>query len=143
MRLIDSDGCGSTGAVAVIRKEGAHSVLYMANVGDSRAVLSRSGKAERISIDHKADNPDEVARIKNTGGIVIDNRVGGVLAVTRAFGDHSLKRTGLIATPYVAKITLKPFDKYLIIASDGIWDELSDQDSVDLCHDDLNTKQIA
>ena len=110
----------------MVKKEGNHSILYVANVGDSRAVLSRSGKADRLSIDHKADNPDEVARIKGTGGIVIDNRVGGVLAVTRAFGDHSLKKAGLIATPYVAKITLKPFDKYLIIASDGIWDELSD-----------------
>ena len=126
LRLLDSDGCGSTGCLAVVRKEGNHSVLYIANVGDSRAVLKRSDKAERLSIDHKADNPDEVARIKKSGGIVLDNRVGGVLAVTRAFGDHSLKKSGLIATPYVAKITLKPFDRFLVIASDGIWDELSD-----------------
>lgn len=126
LRLIDSDGCGSTACVAIVRKEGNHNVLYVANIGDTRAVLSRSGKAERLSVDDKADNPDENARIKSTGGIIIDNRVGGVLAVTRAFGDHSLKRAGLIATPHIVKYTLKPFDKYLIIASDGIWDELSD-----------------
>ena len=79
-----------------------------------------------MSIDHKADNPDEVLRIKSGGGIVFDSRVGGVLAVTRAFGDHGLKKSGVIAVPHVAKYTLKPFDKFLVIASDGVWDELSD-----------------
>jgi len=54
------------------------------------------------------------------------NRLGGVLAVTRAFGDHSLKDSGLIAVPHIAKYTLKPFDKFLVMASDGVWDELSD-----------------
>ena len=57
MRLLDADGCGSTGCVAVIRKEGGNNVLYIANVGDSRAVLGKSGKAERLSVDHKPDNP--------------------------------------------------------------------------------------
>lgn len=56
----------------------------------------------------------------------MDGRVGGVLAVTRAFGDHSLKKSGVSAIPHVLKYTLKPFDKFMIIASDGVWDELSD-----------------
>jgi serine/threonine protein phosphatase PrpC len=56
----------------------------------------------------------------------MDSRVGGVLAVTRAFGDHSLKKAGVSAIPHVLKYTLKPFDKFLIIASDGVWDSLSD-----------------
>jgi len=49
-----------------------------------------------------------------------------VLAVTRAFGDHALRKSGLIVTPHVLKYILKPFDKFLVIASDGVWDELSD-----------------
>ena len=57
LRLIDSDGCGSTACVAVVRKEGSANVLYVANVGDTRAVLSKSGTAERLSIDDKCDNP--------------------------------------------------------------------------------------
>ena len=66
-----------------------------------------------------------------------------MLAVTRAFGDHSLRASGLIAVPHIVKYTLKPFDKFLVIASDGVWDELSDQDSVNYCQEDMSTKQIA
>jgi serine/threonine protein phosphatase PrpC len=69
-------------------------------------------------------------------GLIVMGRVGGVLAVTRAFGDHALRDSGLIAVPHVIKYTLKPFDKFLIIASDGIWDELSDQDAINYCKDD-------
>ena len=61
------------------------------------------------------------------------NRLGGVLAVTRAFGDHSLKDSGLIAVPHIVKYTLKPFDKFLVMASDGVWDELSDQEAIMQC----------
>lgn len=143
LRLLDADVCGSTAVVALVRKEGAHSVLYVANVGDSRAILSKSGKAERMSVDHKADNQDENNRIKQANGVILDNRVGGVLAVTRAFGDHALKKDGLIVTPSVTKYILKPFDKYLVMASDGIWDELSDQDTINYCKDECTTKQIA
>ena len=63
--------------------------------------------------------------------------------MTRAFGDHALTRVGLIAEPHIIKYNIKPFDKYLVIASDGVWDELSDQDAISLCNEDLSTKQIA
>lgn len=106
-------------------------------------MLSKGGVAERLSIDDRCDNPDEIARIKSGGGVILDNRVGGVLAVTRAFGDHSLKKSGVSAVPHVLKYTLKPFDRFLIIASDGVWDELSDQDAVNYCKDEVSTKLIA
>jgi serine/threonine protein phosphatase PrpC len=60
LRLLDSDGCGSTACVAVTRKEGAHQILYVANIGDTRCVLSKGGQAERLSIDDRCDNPDEI-----------------------------------------------------------------------------------
>lgn len=129
--------------MCVVRKEGQHSVLYVANIGDTRAVLSKSGQAERMSIDDKCDNIDEQIRIKSVGGLIVMNRVGGVLAVTRAFGDHALRDSGLTAVPHIIKYTLKPFDKFLVIASDGVWDEMSDQDAISLCKDDVSTKQIA
>ena len=59
LRLIDADGCGSTACVAIVRREGVHNVLYIANIGDTRAVLSKSGQAERMSVDDKCDNLDE------------------------------------------------------------------------------------
>ena len=84
-----------------------------------------------------------MARIKAEGGLILDNRVGGVLAVTRAFGDHALKKCGLTPIPPIVKYNLKPFDKYLVIASDGVWDGLSDQDAVNYCNDDVSTEAIA
>ena len=65
-------------------------------------------------------------RIKSGGGIVLDNRVGGTLAITRAFGDHSLKSEGVTAKPFINKHAIRPFDKYLIIATDGVWDVMDD-----------------
>ena len=56
----------------------------------------------------------------------MDNRVGGSLAITRAFGDHSLKKDGVIAKPFVNRHILRSFDKYLVIASDGVWDTIED-----------------
>lgn len=126
LKLIDADGCGSTACCVITRKEGSANVLYVANIGDTRAVLSKGGTAERMSIDDRCDNPDEQARIKQQNGLIVMNRVGGVLAVTRAFGDHALRDSGLTAVPHIVKYTLKPFDKFLVVASDGVYDELSD-----------------
>ena len=89
--------------------------------------MGKNGKAERLSVDHKPDEPTEVERISQIGGKVVDNRVGGTLAVTRAFGDHHLIKEGVTAKPTINKHVIRPFDKYLIIASDGVWDVLSDQ----------------
>lgn len=93
--MMDSDHCGSTACVAVVRKEINHHVLYVANAGDSRAVLSKNGQAERLSKDHKASDPSEQDRIKGVGGKIMDNRVAGGLAVTRALGDHAFKSFGV------------------------------------------------
>jgi protein phosphatase PTC1 len=84
--------------------------MYIANVGDTRAVLLAKGVAYRLSYDHKASDQPEVDRIRFGGGSVFDNRVGGTLAVTRAFGDHSLKKAGVIANPSIKKVTIKSTD---------------------------------
>lgn len=77
------------------------------------------------------------------GGYVVDGRVGGTLAITRAFGDHSLKKDGVTAKPFIKKHVLKSNDKFLIIASDGVWDSMEDQDAVNYCKEDASTKDIA
>ena len=112
-------------------------------MGDTRAVISKNGIAERLSYDHRATDPAEVDRVKSGGGIVVDGRVGGSLAITRAFGDHSLKKDGVIAKPFIKKLVLKNSDKFLVIASDGVWDSMEDQDAVNYCKEESSSKDIA
>ena len=56
----------------------------------------------------------------------MNNRVAGGLAITRALGDHAYKSFGVTGSTYIVRHVLRPFDKYLVIASDGIWDTVSD-----------------
>jgi serine/threonine protein phosphatase PrpC len=68
------------------------------------------------------------------------NRVGGVLAVSRAIGDFSVRNSGLISVPTIKKRMLKASDKFIVIASDGVWDEISDQDAVNYCKEEFSSK---
>ncbi|KAG2393722.1 hypothetical protein C9374_007253 [Naegleria lovaniensis] len=114
--------------------------LYVANCGDARVVISKKdGTAERLTYDHKASDEGEVKRIKAKNGFVAYNRVNGVLSVTRSFGDHAMKEW-VISEPYhsFVDLTENEYD-YLILACDGVWDVISDQDCVNLIHENANT----
>ncbi|MEW5311417.1 MAG: hypothetical protein WDW38_003133 [Sanguina aurantia] len=133
------DGCTAVTALLVGQR------LLVANVGDSRAVLCRAGKGVALSVDHKPNSKDERARIEGAGGVVVwagTWRVGGVLAVSRAFGDRPLKRY-VIATPHMRDEHLTPDDEFLILASDGLWDVMSNQDSVALIRDVIDVEKAA
>ncbi|CAK7205744.1 mgpp2cl-1, protein phosphatase 2C-like protein 1 [Sporothrix eucalyptigena] len=107
-------------------------VLYTANVGDARIILCRSGKALRLSYDHKGSDENEGRRIANAGGLVLNNRVNGVLAVTRALGDTYIKEL-VTGHPYTTETVIQPeLDEFVIIACDGLWDVCNDQDAVNL-----------
>ncbi|KZF26724.1 protein serine/threonine phosphatase 2C [Xylona heveae TC161] len=107
-------------------------VLYTANVGDARIVLCRNGKALRLSYDHKGSDDNEGKRIANAGGLILNNRVNGVLAVTRALGDSYMKDL-VTGHPYTTETVVQPdIDEFLILACDGLWDVCSDQEAVDL-----------
>ena len=103
--------------------------LYIANAGDSRAVLSRGGHAMRLSFDHKPDCPEEEDRICKLGGFVSDGRVNSVLAVSRVIGDFALEKW-ISSTPYIQKVEIGQDDEFLIIACDGVWDVMEDQIAV-------------
>jgi protein phosphatase PTC1 len=95
-------------------------VLYTANVGDARIVLCRNGKALRLSYDHKGNDENEGKRIAKAGGLILNNRVNGVLAVTRALGDSYLKDL-VTGHPYTTETVIQPEqDEFLILACDGV-----------------------
>ncbi|XP_024442750.1 probable protein phosphatase 2C 76 isoform X3 [Populus trichocarpa] len=111
---------GSTASTAVL--VGDH--LYVANVGDSRTVISKGGKAIPLSEDHKPNRSDERKRIESAGGVVMwagTWRVGGVLAMSRAFGNRMLKQF-VVAEPDIQEQKIDQEFELLVLASDGLWD---------------------
>ena len=114
---------GCTAVIAYLRNEErsgrSQRVLYTANVGDARAVLNRSGRAVRLSYDHKGSDPVESKRITDAGGFVMNNRVNGVLAVTRSLGDTAMKEF-VVGSPYTTETVLGEGDDVLILACDGV-----------------------
>ncbi|ESW33505.1 hypothetical protein PHAVU_001G075400 [Phaseolus vulgaris] len=116
---------GSTAVVAVIAAE----ELVVANCGDCRAVLGRGGEAVDLSSDHKPNRPDELMRIEEAGGRVINwngQRVLGVLATSRSIGDQYL-RPYVISKPEVTVTKRSSKDEFLILGSDGLWDVISSE----------------
>ncbi|XP_003383191.1 PREDICTED: probable protein phosphatase 2C 60 [Amphimedon queenslandica] len=134
----DSEGheSGSTATVCLIKTN----ILYVANAGDSRCVLSSNGEAVDLSLDHKPIDPLERERIERAGGhIDEDLRVNGGLNMSRAIGDHMyktnetlpLKDQMISAYPDVHTRLLQTQDQFLVLASDGIWNCLDSQQVVD------------
>ncbi|KAJ4975687.1 hypothetical protein NE237_000793 [Protea cynaroides] len=124
-------GRGGSTAVTAILINGQ--VLFIANVGDSRAVICKNGKAIQLSVDHEPSK--EKNSIENKGGFVSNfpgdvPRVDGQLAVARAFGDKSLKRH-LSSEPDVTVEVIDDDTEFAILASDGLWKVMSNQEAVD------------
>ncbi|KAJ8492457.1 hypothetical protein OPV22_014178 [Ensete ventricosum] len=127
---------GSTAVVAVVGTKR----IVVGNCGDSRAVLSRGGVAVPLSFDHKADRPDEMERVEAAGGRVINwdgYRVLGVLATSRSIGDCYLKPF-VISEPDVTVTERTEKDEFLILASDGLWDVVSNEAACKIARQCLN-----
>jgi serine/threonine protein phosphatase PrpC len=106
--------------------------LFVANAGDARAVLYRAGKAVALSEDHKPDNHNERLRIEEAGGFVTENnRVNGILALSRAIGDCDLQPP-IICTPTITQTQLNDDDTIIIIACDGLWDMISNDHACEI-----------
>ncbi|GAB4849485.1 hypothetical protein Ancab_004279 [Ancistrocladus abbreviatus] len=121
---------GSTAVTAILIN---NEKLVVANIGDSRAVICKNGKAKQLSIDHEPDK--ERKDIEDRGGFVSKfpgdiARVDGQLAVARAFGDKSLKEH-LSSEPDVVVQMIDDDTEFFLLASDGIWHVMSNQEAVD------------
>ncbi|CAK8578025.1 unnamed protein product [Lathyrus sativus] len=122
---------GSTAVTAILIN---NQKLWVANVGDSRAVLSREGVAVQMTTDHEPNT--ERGSIENRGGFVSNMpgdvaRVNGQLAVSRAFGDKNLK-THLRSDPDIQYADVNQDTELLILASDGLWKVMANQEAVDI-----------
>ena len=139
--------CGSTAVIATLFEQGGKPTLATANVGDARILLVRDGKAVQLSVDHVPDDEAERKRIDRGNPSLRKSlvtftegswRVGGVLALSRAFGDAFLKESGrfeglgernadygsgfgLNAEPdcYIEQLT--PTDSWVMLSSDGLF----------------------
>jgi serine/threonine protein phosphatase PrpC len=114
--------------------------LWVANLGDSRAVVCRGGAPCALTRDQTADRGDERARVAAAGAAIARHadawRVGGPgLAVTRSVGDADLKAVGVCAEAEVEEVAVGPGDSFLVIGSDGVWEWVGEQAAVALVHD--------
>ena len=133
---------GSTAIVIIIYKKNNMSYLNILNTGDSRCVLSRDNIAVPLTKDHKPNSPDERKRIEKLGGEITKDKNDEWrikdLSVSRAFGD-------IDAIPFVTCMPdifnhkLQKTDKFIVIACDGLWDVMTNQEVVNF----VNTFEIS
>lgn len=138
---------GTTAVTAFITPE----KIIFANCGDSRGVLANSKSVRFGTYDHKPCNEEEKKRIENAGGSVMIRRVNGSLAVSRALGDYDYKNVSglppteqlVSAEPDLSVMDRSEEDEFLILACDGVWDVMTNEEVVSyiysrlLINDDL------
>lgn len=140
------DQSGTTAVCSFITKTD----IICANCGDSRAIFSRAGDLKLVTRDHKPYNDDERRRIEKAGGSVMMQRVNGSLAVSRALGDYEYKSTQNMpsieqqVSPQPEIFVLErdyDHDEFLVIACDGIWDVMSNQQVLEFVHKELTIRE--
>jgi len=135
------DKSGSTAVCALI----SPTHTYIANCGDSRAVLCRKGVPAVCTLDHKPTVPAEKERIQKAGGSVMIHRVNGSLAVSRALGDFEYKSVEgkgpteqlVSPAPEVFIDARQQDDEFLVLACDGIWDVMTNEDLCKFIHQQM------
>jgi len=138
----DAEKCGGTTAVCAFVSSDH---LYIANCGDSRAVLCRNGVPIFATQDHKPVLPEEKERIHRAGGSVMIQRVNGSLAVSRALGDYDFKNVKekgqceqlVSPEPEIFCQNRQSNDEFLVLACDGIWDVMSNEAVCSFIHSRL------
>ena len=160
---LNIEGLGSTGTLVHIKWESENDlVVYSANVGDSRVSLISPEHIIRLSYDHRTSDEKERKRILESGLEIIDDRINGTLMLTRIFGNYEYKNNieneeddnsnsnnysnnkGLICEPFISKINidLNIENQFLILASDGIWDTITEEEIQNIIQYHNDTQQI-
>ncbi|KAM6442309.1 integrin-linked kinase-associated serine/threonine phosphatase 2C [Liasis olivaceus] len=122
--------------------------LYIANLGDSRAILCRYNEESQkhtalsLSKEHNPTQYDERMRIQKAGGNVREGRVLGVLEVSRSIGDGQYKRFGVVSVPDVKRCQLTHNDRFILLACDGLFKVFSPEEAVNFIMCCLEDKTI-
>jgi len=135
---------GTTANVVFIRD----GYCYVANVGDSLAVLYKNGKAIRLNTEHKPSVAKERERVINSGNQIVNNRVSGRLNLTRAIGDFihknnadlNFNQQAVICLPEINKFKITSDMQFIIMGCDGIWDCVEIQKFCDFISKKLKEK---
>ena len=96
-----------------------------------------------ITIDHNCNNEKEVKRIKDKGGIVFRGRVFGTLMLTRSFGDKEMKKYGVLSTPDVYIKNIDEDDIFIVIASDGVWDVVEENEIFQMSKEKISSSDFS
>ena len=153
---------GST-CISILMNHKNLNKLYISNIGDSRALIIKEMKhkfwtCQQLSRDHKPIEKDESSRIYKCGGEIqkiedeqggwagplrvwVKNGEGPGLAMTRSFGDILGSSIGVICLPEVNEYTIKKEDKCIIIASDGLWEFISNKETTNIVKRAFNKKE--
>ena len=137
---------GSTGTVVLLVDFGislSTKYIICANVGDSKGYILSNKKLIPITKCHNCYNVDETLRIKKSGGIIFNNRVYGILMLTRSFGDKEMKKHGVIAKPDIICKKISENDIFIIIASDGVWDTVDENDIITMGDFNLSSDELS
>ncbi|KAA8533582.1 hypothetical protein F0562_030984 [Nyssa sinensis] len=159
---------GSTATVIFIQND----MLFISHVGDSCVVLSRSGKAEALTNPHRPYGSNkaslqEIRRIREAGGWIVNGRICGDIAVSRSFGDMRFKTKKnemlekgveegkwsqkfisrirfydnlVTASPDIFQVALGSDAEFLLLASDGLWDYMNSSDAVNFVREQLRQR---
>jgi len=130
----DMDNSGACTNLIYLCYEDGKRVVHSGNVGDSRSILVQYDKVIRLTYDHKAIDKEEQKRVKEEGGLFIRKRLYGSLAITRSLGDFEFKEGApcLSNDPYYSRHEIQDTDRYIVIASDGVWDVINDSDVLEI-----------
>lgn len=136
---------GSTAVCVVLHvaKDGRRTLLS-ANIGDSRAILSRGKKAVDLTRDHKPSDEREMDRIRAMGEEVEWDPYGQVyrvrdLSLSRAVGDRFAKPVVTSEAEIMTFPVREGVDEFVVLASDGLWDVMTSQEVVDFVHEVMTT----
>ncbi|KAA0050523.1 protein phosphatase 2C 57 isoform X1 [Cucumis melo var. makuwa] len=161
----EEDESGATATVAFIRND----VLFISHLGDSCVVLSRSGGAQVLTSSHRpygnnSTSLQEIRRIREAGGWIVNGRICGDISVSRAFGDirFKTKKSEMLqkgveegrwsekfisrvqfngdlvtASPEIFQVTLGSNAEFVLMASDGLWDYMNSSDAVGFVRNEL------